>query len=123
VAYALRPDPPWSGVVVCDVVDTVEAIEIGSVVLTLSTPDLTVRVTNRSIKVGFILTPTNQPRVYSVYSVHDVQSVPTRVEKGEDLDESIALKADRFISTTVYGQATVRAFAGRSQSQRNVAWL
>ena len=46
----------------------------------------TVRVTNGSEKVGFTLTPTSQPRVYLVHSVRDVQSVTTRVEKGEDLD-------------------------------------
>ena len=49
----------------------------------------TVRVTNGSKKVGFILTPTSQPRVYLVHSVHDVQGVPTRVEKGEGLDRLI----------------------------------
>ena len=34
---------------------------------------------------------TNQPRVYLVHSVHDVQSVPTRVEKGEALCGLIAV--------------------------------
>ena len=54
------------------------------------TVDLRYVCTNRSEKkVGFILTPTSQPRVYLVYSVHDVQGVPTRVEKGEDLNLSI----------------------------------
>ena len=51
---------------------------------------LTVRVTNRNKKVGFILMPTSQPRVYLAHSVHDVQGVPTRVEKGEDLSWLIA---------------------------------
>ena len=47
---------------------------------------LTVRSTNGNTKVGFVLTPTCQPRVYLVHSVHDVQGVPTRVKKGEGLD-------------------------------------
>jgi hypothetical protein len=46
--YALRPDLPWSVVVrvwrradvEVDAVDATEAIEIGSVILTLTTPDL-----------------------------------------------------------------------------------
>ena len=126
--YAPRPDRSvrvwWCADVEVDEVDATETIEIGAAVshpLPLLT--LTVRVTNGHAKVGFVLTPTSQPRVYFIHSVHDVQSVPTRVEKGEDLDGSIVLKADWFISITVYGQATVRASAGRSQSQRNVAWL
>lgn len=49
------------------------------------TPTFTVRIASGSEKVGFILMPTSQPRVYLVHSVHDVQGVPTRVEKGEDL--------------------------------------
>ena len=76
----------------------------------------TVRITNGSTKVGFVLTPTSQPRVYLAHSVHDVQSVPARAEKGEGLDWLIVLRTDPFISTIVYGQATVRTSAGRSQS-------
>lgn len=49
----------------------------------------TVRVTNGSEKVGFNLMPTSQPRVYLVHSIHDVQGVPTRVEKGEGPHGSI----------------------------------
>ena len=76
-----------------DAVDATETIiENGSTVShPLQLLTFTVRVAKfRSKKVGFILTPTGQPRVYLVYSVHDVQGVPTRVEKGEDLDRLIA---------------------------------
>lgn len=74
-----------------DAVDATETIiENGSAVShPLQLLTFTVRVANGSKKVGFILTPTGQPRVYLVHSVHDVQSVPTRVEKGEDLDRWI----------------------------------
>lgn len=50
----------------------------------------TVRVTNGNVKVGFTLTPASQPRVYLFHSVRDVQSVPTRVKKGEHPDALIA---------------------------------
>lgn len=70
-----------------DAVKTTDVIGIGpSVSHPLLPLTLTVRVTNGAQKVGFILTPTRQPRVYLVRSVHDVQSVSTRVEKGEDPD-------------------------------------
>lgn len=78
-----------------DAVDTTEAIEIGPTVshpLPLLT--ITVRVANGSEKVGFVLTPASQPRVYLVHSVHDVQGVPTRVEKSEDPDGLIVLIVD-----------------------------
>ena len=42
---------------------------------------------------GFILTQTNQPRVYPAYSVHDVQSVSARIEKGGSLDGRSSLAA------------------------------
>jgi len=58
----------------------------------------TVRITNGSTKVGLVLTPTSQPRVYLVHSIHDVQSVPTRVKKGEDLRGLIVLRTDPLIS-------------------------
>ena len=78
-----------------DRVYTIEAIETGfSVSHPLPPLSITVRVANGSEKVGSILIPTSQPRVYLVHSVHHVQGVPTRVEKGEDLDGPIVLAVD-----------------------------